>query len=281
MKKIIFSLAIIAAIGAIVVGATTAYFSDTETSTGNTFTAGNLDLKIDSTCHYNGMVCSGGEWVEDNSGTAMGYPIAGTECSCTWEAKDLNGDRFFDFRDVKPGDAGENTLSFHVYNNDAYGRFRIDAIENRENGCTEPEHADDSTCYGRWCGELAQNTNVTAWIDEGDIEGWQGQTEDPTEGDNIHNGAYERVLYTGPLYPAYLAENTCAQMTGSASQDDANLSTGWIEVGDKLIGNTTYYIGVAWNVPFEVGNEIQGDSMKANIKFEIEQARHNTAPFDN
>ena len=46
MRKILISLAIIGAVSAIVVGATTAYFSDTETSTGNTFSAGKLDLKV-------------------------------------------------------------------------------------------------------------------------------------------------------------------------------------------------------------------------------------------
>lgn len=47
MKRIFVSLSVIAAVGAIVVGATTAYFSDTETSSGNTFTAGTLDLAVD------------------------------------------------------------------------------------------------------------------------------------------------------------------------------------------------------------------------------------------
>lgn len=37
----------IAAVGAIAIGATRAYFSDTETSTGNTFTAGTIDIAID------------------------------------------------------------------------------------------------------------------------------------------------------------------------------------------------------------------------------------------
>ncbi|MDD5433725.1 MAG: TasA family protein [Candidatus Pacebacteria bacterium] len=49
-KKIIISLAIIGIVGAIAVGGTVAYFTDTETSTGNTFTAGTLDLKVDSEC---------------------------------------------------------------------------------------------------------------------------------------------------------------------------------------------------------------------------------------
>lgn len=47
MKKIAISLGIIGVVAAIVIGATTAYFSDTETSTGNTFTAGTLDLTLE------------------------------------------------------------------------------------------------------------------------------------------------------------------------------------------------------------------------------------------
>jgi len=46
MKRIIISLSIIAAVAAIVVGATTAYFSDTETSAGNTFSAGTIDIRV-------------------------------------------------------------------------------------------------------------------------------------------------------------------------------------------------------------------------------------------
>jgi len=48
MKKVLISLSIIAVAAAIVIGATTAYFSDTETSTGNTFTAGTIDIAINN-----------------------------------------------------------------------------------------------------------------------------------------------------------------------------------------------------------------------------------------
>ena len=44
MKKIIISLAVVGAVAAAVVVGTTAFFSDTETSTGNTFTAGTIDI---------------------------------------------------------------------------------------------------------------------------------------------------------------------------------------------------------------------------------------------
>ena len=68
-------------VGALVVGGTGAFFSDTETSSANTFTAGAIDLQIDSEQHYNGNVCENVgtpedpvyEWVGDAE-----YPVAGT-----------------------------------------------------------------------------------------------------------------------------------------------------------------------------------------------------------
>ncbi len=47
MKRILVSLSIIAAVAAIVVGGTIAFFSDVEKSTGNTFTAGIIDIELD------------------------------------------------------------------------------------------------------------------------------------------------------------------------------------------------------------------------------------------
>ena len=58
MKKILLSLGTIAIVGALVAGATGAFFNDTETSTGNVFTAGSIDLKVDQTrATYNGEEC--------------------------------------------------------------------------------------------------------------------------------------------------------------------------------------------------------------------------------
>ncbi|MFA6526504.1 MAG: TasA family protein [Candidatus Buchananbacteria bacterium] len=46
MKRIVISLAVIALVAAAAIGVTRAYFSDVETTTGNTFAAGSLDLEI-------------------------------------------------------------------------------------------------------------------------------------------------------------------------------------------------------------------------------------------
>lgn len=47
MKKILFSFFVIFVFAGLVSGVTSAYFSDTVTSTGNTFTTGSLDLNLD------------------------------------------------------------------------------------------------------------------------------------------------------------------------------------------------------------------------------------------
>lgn len=58
MKKILLSLAIILVVGGIAWGATRSFYNDTETSTGNIFTAGSIDLKVDHLAQtYNGDNC--------------------------------------------------------------------------------------------------------------------------------------------------------------------------------------------------------------------------------
>lgn len=56
MKSILKSVGIISAVVALAVTATGAYFSDTETSTGNTFTAGRLDLEVNGENPLDGPV---------------------------------------------------------------------------------------------------------------------------------------------------------------------------------------------------------------------------------
>lgn len=58
MKKILLSLGTLVVVGVIVVGATISFYNDTETSTGNIFTAGSIDLKVDHLAQtYNGVDC--------------------------------------------------------------------------------------------------------------------------------------------------------------------------------------------------------------------------------
>jgi len=232
MKKIILSLAVIAMVGAVAVGVTRSFFSDTETSTGNTFTAGAIDLKVDSECSYNGATS--------------------TECG-TWALKDLvpQSDKFFNFDDIKPGDVGENTISLHVINNDAWVCAEVSSLIDNENGINEPESAIDTTSE---VGELSQTMEWTIWKDDGvDASGVQVGTAC----DNIQQVG-EPTLTSG--HPT----------NGTLALYDSQTGNNF-----PLAGGSNSCLGVAWTLPASSGNETQTDSLTGNISFRVEQSRNN------
>ena len=283
MKKILLSLATIAIVGIAATGLTVSFYGDTETSTGNTFTAGSVELKVDSTSHYNYMVCTGD----------------GTACDGSWQQKDLeNGvDKFFNFTDIKPGDHGEDTISLHVIDNDAWGRFLLDNVLDQDNTCTVPEQvAENDQCVEPdGDGEVDENLNWHIWLDQGSEPGFQCgnpelQTEcsDTEEGNNIQD-ADEPTIYDGTiggfgpfdlkdiLIAAYDA--SCTEGPSADGHDDYGLCHGLASDG-RMVGSTTYYFGLAWELPIETGNEVQSDSFTADMIFQVEQFRNNPNPFD-
>lgn len=75
MKKILLSLGTLALVAVAVVGGTGAFFQDTETSAGNIFVAGAIDLRVDHTAQtYNGVDCAtcGVTIVSDTSNQVVG-----------------------------------------------------------------------------------------------------------------------------------------------------------------------------------------------------------------
>ena len=82
MRRILLSLMIIALVGALIGGGIYAYFSDTEASTGNTFTAGTLDLQVGSADPCTETISIGnlkptesgnaGTWLTQNTGSING-----------------------------------------------------------------------------------------------------------------------------------------------------------------------------------------------------------------
>ena len=112
MRKHLITILSIALFSTIGIWATRALFSDIERSSDNTFTTGSIDLKVDNTSYYNG------ELVETS----------------TWEAKDLEGELFFNFNDLKPGDWGEDTVSLQVQTNEAWACVNIEITANDDSG---------------------------------------------------------------------------------------------------------------------------------------------------
>jgi len=271
MRKILLSLASIAATGALAFVATSAFFSDTETSVGNLFQAGGVDLLVDSQSHYAGMVCNS-EGVWESEGTASTDPqdpdtstrpeLLGTVCSGTWEQTDLNtlaSSAFFNFSDLKPGDQGENTISLHLDGNDSYMCAIIDNMQDDDLGLTEPEQEDGDETDGAGNGELASELHFFAWADDGDNI-WEGG--EPELFSNTEGPASD--VLGGVVYPMFTP--------GSGA----------------LASNSTYYVGMYWCYgDITVGantlscsgesvtNLSQTDQLTADISFYVEQARNN------
>ncbi len=300
MKKILISLTVIAAAAAIVVGATGAFFSDTETSTDNVFTAGSIDLEVDSEAHFNGMVC-----VEEPTGTftwqpelgttvnSSHYPQPGTPCDGTWEETDLEDGvhTFFNFTDLKPGDEGENTISLHVYDNDAWGWFTLRKLTDYDNTCTEPELEAELNCDPNGEGELDEAVALSIWLDQGQTPGFQngGQgLDDEGEGDNILNyneplleygyvhefDPFDLSQLLSQAYGVYASQVGTCPDANSDGHNNYGPCHGLAEDG-RMVGSTTYYFAVKWELPFETGNEVQTDSFGGDMEFVVVQHRNN------
>lgn len=161
--KVLLSGSVILVAAALVIGGAFAFFSDTETSTGNTFTAGAIDLQIDNTSYaidHNipGFQNPTGAFVENGANS--------------WDLTDLTVEKFFNFEDLKPGDYGEDTISVHVNDNDAWLCAAARITSDSDNGFSEPEDEvfgtnsdnDDGTVDG----DLDNGLNFAFWVDDGD-----------------------------------------------------------------------------------------------------------------
>ncbi len=138
----------LAFVGTAVVGLSGTFFTDTEISTGNTFTAGAIDLKIDNE-----------SYVTNEAGVLV------ASSGNSWVLDDLVGKLFFNFFDLKPGDVGEDTISLHVNSNDAWACMNIAITDTPENDVTEPEGEVDGTPD---VGELQDELYFAFWADDGD-----------------------------------------------------------------------------------------------------------------
>lgn len=219
MRKIFLSLLSIGAVAVIAVYATQAFFSDTESSTGNTFQAGAIDLLIDNESYAI-------DWNIPGYENPSGQFVASS--STSW----LEGEtirKFFDFVDLKPGDYGEDTISIHVNNNDAWVCAAARVTSDNDVDYTEPEEADDNTKDlqnpANADGELDEGVEIAFWWDDGDnvFEVCPEESENCTD---------ERVILQGTL------GSLLVNQQGKVAIADNNTS--------PLPGGTTHYVGKYW-----------------------------------
>lgn len=303
MRRILLSaFVVMASSAAIAAGATGAFFSDTETSLGNLFTAGEIDLKVDNDSYYNGNRCVNvGDEQNPNwqwQGNAA-FPVPGSACDTSWPLADLNNGeetlhKFFNFADVKPSDDGEDTISLHVQN-DAWMCMNVSLTSNDDNTTTEPEGLVDAAAEDAesnvWDGELAQTLQMFWWADDGDNV--------YEEGEKILSGEHSILDGVETLYD--LATTSPFVVALADSQNNA-----WGETPGTPVPAGTSYIAKAWcfgtltiapedpgpaDNPVNsgpqtrgggytcdgdnLGNETQTDSATLNVSFSAVQARHN------
>ena len=208
ISRILLGLMLIIGAGGAVATGTSAFFSDTESSTGNVFTAGAIDLTIDNESYYNGVLNQATSWVATNLDETH---------------------KFFDFDDLKPDDFGEDTISIHVGSNNAWMCAAARITDDSDQSCTEPELSDDGTCStpGLGQGELDSVLNFAFWADDGDNVYEPGQSA---------TGTPETIFLGGPL--SALASST--QKIALATPTGGAFGT------NPVPGGSTGYIGKIW-----------------------------------
>lgn len=164
-----------------------------------------------------------------------------------WGMKDLvQGDTFFNFDDVKPGDRGINVISLHAYDNDAFACLITGDIVDAENIRISPEVVAGDTTDDE--GELSDYIKFFVWEDD-------------------NNGVYEgEPVIAGP-------DSSFEEAIGKISLTESNtkyIGLAWCAGTQSLEGNTIKCDGS------EMSNITQTDSLTASITVYAEQQRNNS-----
>jgi predicted ribosomally synthesized peptide with SipW-like signal peptide len=213
MKKIIFSLMAIAVIGSLIGTGTFAWFNDTETSAGNTFVTGTLNLQVGSANPMTDKV------------TLSNIKSADAGSAAIWLTKNLG------------------TISGTL---DA----AIGTITNNENGRSEVEIAAGDTTDN--AGELGGLLKIALWMDVDKSAGWtsgdyylksDGTKVAWASGAALPAGAYDIVNNFG-------GKSWTSLQTAAASSDAGNFrieynfpdggSSDYVVQGDSCIFDITF-----------------------------------------
>ena len=216
-------------------GASAGYTFATKSGQGQT----GLELKVDSTAIYNGVL----------------------QPALSWELKDLvpGVDHFFNFDDIKPGDMGRHNISLHVKKNPAYVCLDFNNLQDFENGMNEPESIVDNLSGG----ELSKNLEFFAWRDDGD---------------NVFE-KNEKVIFGGNATETaniLLSSTTYAVADANTGNSCAVNSTNYVGIiwcaGDLKVDLTTANVTCDGS---GLGNVIQTDSMTVDVVLRAVQANSN------
>ena len=279
----------IGAIGVASAGAglgTTAFFSDSESFTDNTITAGQFELHVTQSTH-----------VVDQDGIGPDEQTFDEMLAAAQDAADPNEtievlDGFLDIEDAKPGDSYKYCWDICVKHNPGYVQITLDSEEStgNDNGIThtdasgllseymlavvtiDDQQAGDSEeiVFQGTLGEL-----IEEWEDSGLIHAFAG-TETEVNDDNGEETEIEVVEYChlpceSEVEGAELAEDTVEVCVYLYLPSHADIGE------DVEVDGTTFAVDASMSP----GNLVQGASFDGDVHFAAEQCRHNDTPFQN
>lgn len=235
-------------------GAGTMAFLNDKEGTNATFTAGDLDLKIGwEVDHYGNDVDPKVVPAQDTDNTELGI----------------------EFKDIKPGDQGWIRFTIENVDNPAWVWFRGRLSHSQENGQNDPEKEAEGTDTNGY-GEMDENLEFRTFYD---------QNKNATVGDGPESGNLWNDRYIQKPLDLKGTQTTTPQygsvpvlLDGVRDGDSPDVVGGAYPDGepiDPFQNGTCQYVTVRWELPEDVGNEIQGDSIRVNFDFYAEQSRHN------
>lgn len=257
MARILASVAMIIFAGAVAAGATGAFFSDTETSTGNTFTAGSLDLQIDNE-----------SFVTNSSGVLEASPTT------SWGLNDAMG-TFFNFSGLQPVAMGEDTISVHVNGSDSWACIAAKVTATPETDQNESEAAVDPTA-GANEGELQTHLEFAFWADDGDnvyedneAVLWSGTAA------SIFDGSWQAIAdATGPAFYGNTALTGGSTVHVAKAWCFGNLATAPVADDADTDPVTRGATGFSC-VSDTTEDEAQSDGVTADVSFYATQSNNN------
>jgi predicted ribosomally synthesized peptide with SipW-like signal peptide len=237
---------------------TLALFSDEEEFENNSIQAGQLDLFVD----YATTVTRDGVTTSVSNGTIQGG---------------VSGE--YQIADVNPGDTGFLAFCPRIVDNEGWlFAGSADGVTDYENGQTEEEGNVDptgggslgSTDSGEGAGELSEAIQV-------DVEYCEPNTTDP-QGPGDFNTISELSRPEDYTFAAFFKElESGLLLDGEPDEDDGDPSgtQEYPSSPDQSIQNGPC-LCISWELPLEVGNEVQSDAVRFDVTFAARQ-RHNNA----
>jgi predicted ribosomally synthesized peptide with SipW-like signal peptide len=163
---------------------------------------------------------------------------------------------------------------FYFYTNDGHVLHTVNLISGNVSEVATLETEQDLTGLaiknsgtGDFVASVTDSSELIVFDDDGNVDDSLTLGIDHTYGDLTTSDLCEEEIFSGTL-PEAIAELTPGEEGHGHMLNE----------GDCYQPGYTRYIGFAWWVPTDVGNEIQGDSVNFDLGFYTEQCRNNDNP---